>query len=140
MCWRGHELRGVWGFPESCFSMFIRLVSSFPFRFKAPLQIHCGHPCCDPPGLPVPASVEASRGCSQVPVLCPGEYTCPLQLDGPQSCFIPIPRSPFQDPSGNIHSYSSEWPGLGTLFPSTWRLSKSETRYKYRLQNDLAVM
>lgn len=78
------------------------LLSRFCFRFKAPLQIHCGHPRGDPPGLPVPASVEASRGCRQIPVLCPGEWgvggrpqppRC-LQLRPPEPPSFPAPCSP----------------------------------------------
>lgn len=63
----------------SCFQRFIGLLSPFRFRFKAPLQIHRSHPCSDPPGLSVPASVETAHGRSQIPVLCPGEW-------GPPAC------------------------------------------------------
>lgn len=77
-------------FQNLVFQCFLRLLFPFYCRFKAPLQIYCSHPCCDPPGLSVPTSVETSRGCSQISVLCSGEWK--LQIVACLPCFLQLSR------------------------------------------------
>lgn len=76
LIWNKHP-GGLFVLPQ-----YSSYLGDFPYYYAnlglKPLQIHCSHPCGDPAGLSVSASVEASCGCSQVPVLCPDHSSMEL--------------------------------------------------------------
>lgn len=120
----------------SCFQRFIRRLSPFCFRFKAPLQIHRSHPCSHPPGLAVPASVETAHGRSQIPVLCPGEWGQPA-CSWPSGLEPPSPHLPLHTLLAGSHGTSRPAPPLSSVRPR-YALSvnvevfKSEIGHRYR--------